>query len=72
MSIPVPLLLTFLALSACQGYTAALPQTSNLLKESIRLLSELLETKVGLVRRAQPLPADGRDRLFRRARREGC
>ncbi|XP_050761582.1 interleukin-4 [Gymnogyps californianus] len=46
MSIPVPVLLTFLALSACQGHTAALLQTSNLLKESIRLLSELLETKV--------------------------
>ncbi|XP_072729118.1 interleukin-4-like [Ciconia boyciana] len=46
MSIPVPVLLVFLALSAWQGHKAALLQTSNLLKESIRLLSELLETKV--------------------------
>uniref|UniRef100_A0A8D0F694 Interleukin-4 n=1 Tax=Strix occidentalis caurina TaxID=311401 RepID=A0A8D0F694_STROC len=46
MSILVPVLLTFLALSACQGHTAALLQTSNLLKESIRLLSHLLQTKV--------------------------
>ncbi|XP_009889598.1 PREDICTED: interleukin-4 [Charadrius vociferus] len=46
MSIPVPVLLTFLVLSACQGHMAALVQTSTFLKESIRLLSELLETKV--------------------------
>ncbi|XP_075020956.1 interleukin-4 [Calonectris borealis] len=45
MSIPVPVLLTFLALSACQGRTTTQLQT-NFLKESIRLLSELLEMKV--------------------------
>ncbi|XP_059681553.1 interleukin-4 [Gavia stellata] len=46
MRMPVPVLLTLLALSACQGHMAALLRTSNLLKESIRLLSELLETQV--------------------------
>ncbi|XP_075623019.1 interleukin-4 [Balearica regulorum gibbericeps] len=46
MSIPVPVLLTLLVLSACQGHMAALLQTSNFLKESIRLLSMLLETEV--------------------------
>ncbi|XP_068265349.1 interleukin-4 [Nyctibius grandis] len=46
MSIPVPVLLTLLVLAACWGHPATLPQTSTLLKESIRLLSELLETKV--------------------------
>ncbi|XP_063205523.1 interleukin-4 [Chroicocephalus ridibundus] len=46
MSIPVPVLLTFLVLSACQGHMAALLPTSTLLKESIRLLGELLDTKV--------------------------
>ncbi|XP_069628639.1 interleukin-4 [Haliaeetus albicilla] len=40
MSSPVPVLLTFLALSACQGHMAALLQTSTLLKESIRLLND--------------------------------
>ncbi|XP_052628123.1 interleukin-4 [Harpia harpyja] len=40
MSSRVLVLLTFLALSACQGHTAALLQTSTLLKESIRLLSD--------------------------------
>ncbi|XP_074958308.1 interleukin-4-like [Phalacrocorax aristotelis] len=45
MSIPVPVLLTFLVLSACQGHMAAVLQTT-ILKESIRLLRELLETKV--------------------------
>lgn len=69
MSSPVPVLLTFLALSACQGHMAALLQTSTLLKESIRLLSDP-EMKVGLVCAAQPLPADGRDRSFHRAERE--
>ncbi|KAM8994192.1 interleukin-4 [Ara ararauna] len=44
MSIPVPLLLTLLALSGC--HTATLLHTSNLLKESIRLLDEILNTKV--------------------------
>lgn len=72
MSVPVPLLLTFLVLSACQGHMAALLQTSTFLKESITLLNKLLETKVGLVPVAQPSAADGRDRLFRRARREPC
>ncbi|GAB0195832.1 interleukin-4 [Grus japonensis] len=44
--VPVPVLLTLLVLSACQGHMAALLQTSNFLKESIRLLSVLLETEV--------------------------
>ncbi|XP_010014489.1 PREDICTED: interleukin-4 [Nestor notabilis] len=44
MSIPVPVLLTLLALSGC--HAAALLHTSNLLKESIRLLDELQEAKV--------------------------
>lgn len=47
MSILVPLLLTLLVLSGC--HTAVLLHTSNFLKESIRLLDELLEAKVGLV-----------------------
>ncbi|XP_009957473.1 PREDICTED: interleukin-4 [Leptosomus discolor] len=46
MNSPVPVLLAFLALSACQGHTAARPQTSSFLKESIRLLSNLGETTV--------------------------
>lgn len=72
MSIPVPVLLTFLVLSACQGHMAALLPTSTLLKESIRLLGELLDTKVGLVPAPQPSPADGRERGFHWARRERC
>lgn len=47
MSILVPLLLTLLVLSGC--HMAVLLHTSNFLKESIRLLDELLEAKVGLV-----------------------
>ncbi|XP_009462668.1 PREDICTED: interleukin-4-like [Nipponia nippon] len=46
MSVPVSVLLTFLALSACQGHTATQLQTANFLKESIMLLNKLLESKV--------------------------
>ncbi|XP_010171469.1 interleukin-4, partial [Antrostomus carolinensis] len=46
MSIPVSVLLTFLALSTCQGHSVTLLQSSTFLKESITLLSKLLETKV--------------------------
>ncbi|XP_040459653.1 interleukin-4-like [Falco naumanni] len=46
MIIPVPVLLILLALPACQGHVAARLQTSTFLKESIRLLNELLKTKV--------------------------
>lgn len=56
MSVPVLLLLTALALPAYQGHAAALPLASILLKENIRLLSELLGTEVGLVHVAQPSP----------------
>uniref|UniRef100_A0A663MS10 Interleukin-4 n=1 Tax=Athene cunicularia TaxID=194338 RepID=A0A663MS10_ATHCN len=48
MSILVPVLLTLLALPGSQGRTAALLQTSRLLEESIRLLSHLLRSEVGL------------------------
>ncbi|XP_030360716.1 interleukin-4 [Strigops habroptila] len=44
MVIPVPVLLTLLALSGC--HTATLLHTSNFLKESIRLLDELQKAKV--------------------------
>ncbi|PKU36971.1 interleukin-4 [Limosa lapponica baueri] len=46
MSIQVPVLLTFLALSACRGHSAALPPTSTFLKESVQLLGKLLGTEV--------------------------
>ncbi|XP_014803268.1 PREDICTED: interleukin-4 [Calidris pugnax] len=46
MSVPVQVLLTFLALSACRGHSASLPPTSTFLKESIQLLGKLLGTEV--------------------------
>ncbi|XP_064886145.1 LOW QUALITY PROTEIN: uncharacterized protein LOC102094329 [Columba livia] len=46
MSVAVRVLLATLALAACRGRGAAVPQTSTLLKESITLLSELLAAQV--------------------------
>lgn len=57
MSVAVRVLLATLALAACRGRGAAVPQTSTLLKESITLLGELLDAQVGLA--AVP-PREGR------------
>lgn len=47
MSISFSVLLTFLALLACHSHEAAVLERSIFLKESIRLLGEILSTQVG-------------------------